>query len=237
MKNVFELDVDKLLRILVTTKRYKPPIHRSFFAAKVESGSRWVMFAAGVLYVALLILAGFVYFGASKSEGVKLAGSIVGLLSMLLVLVSLLMTTISSIVSLARAKADFYQDFLEQKSYDMDKSRVVLSVMEPARVYAKRALELKLARVEYRLSSFLGGSDKVALFSLAGMGWAAYKEIGQKGVLFGDIPTAISWIIVGGLAFLFGISLGALVLKNVSDQCRYALELIDLGELLHKLNK
>lgn len=231
---MLQSESDKLLRYLMNAKRYKPPMHRSKYAGRAESFSNKVMFCAAALFGVLLALAAYVYFAGNASEGVKLAGRVVGVFSMLLATGSLILMILSSIISFVRLSKDFCDDLIDQKNHDMANAKFVMSVTESATVYCQKVLELKLRRIEYRMSQFFGNGDNLALVSLGAMGWAVYKEVGQDASILSDLPTVVSSIIILALAFMLGAYIGALVARNVSYQCRYGLELIELAETLKK---
>lgn len=229
---MLEGDVNNLLCELLKAQPYKPPMHRSVYAIKINLLSKWVLVVALVLFLSMLIPAASIYFGVSSSWFVKLAGQGLGILSMIFGLGCLVLNSLSSLISMLRVSKDFDQDFLAQKDHDMKFAWKVLKYTEGSVEYCKKILEMKLSRIESRMADFFGGGDKIAFLSLAGMGWGLYKEEGSIQQIFVGLPVVFSYVFYGALAFVFGMCVGALIVKTVSRKCRYALEIIELSELL-----
>lgn len=229
---MLEGDVDNLLSELLRAKPYKPPLHRSIYALRIDLLSRWVLALALILFVAMLVPAAFIYFGMASSWWVKFSGQVLGILSMLFGLGCMVLHTASGVISLFRISRDFEQDLLAQKDHDIKLARKVMKYTEGSVRYCRKVLETKLKRIESRMADFFGGGDKVALLSLAGMGWALYKEGADIEKLLAGWPSAFSYAFYGALAFLFGMCIGAIAVKAVSRKCHYALEILELSELL-----
>lgn len=229
---MLEGDVDNLLSELLSAKPYKPPLHRSSYALKTDSLSRLVLGISLALFLAMLVPAALIYFGLASSWVVKSIGQALGVVSMFFAFGCLILTSISSAISIFRTSQDFNRDLLAQKDHDMKLARRMLKFTEGSVEYSRKVLEIKLRRIDSRIADFFGGGDKVALLSLAGIGWALYKEGSDLGKLFVGLPVAYSYAVYGVLAFLFGVCVGAFAIKAVSKKCHYALEILELSDLL-----
>lgn len=101
-------------------------------------------------------------------------------------------------------------------------------------------LNIKIQRVKSRINDFFG--EKTAVLSIIGLAYSAIQGFGgleklgdtiSKGLF--DSGTA-NTIIVFGLAFILGLSLGALALKNVANHLQYLKEIIELAKKTKKQN-
>lgn len=229
---MLESDVDRLLIYSLQLKPYKPPMYRSEYAARIYSISKFVIFVSIMLFVAMCLLALLIYFDIDSSREIKFAGKILGISSMLFAVVFLLLNTVADSMTILRVSKDFHKDVLEQKNHDIEAAKKVLNYSLGTVEYARKVIELKLKRFDNRLAEVFGSSDKVALFSLGGMGWGIYKESGNIGKVFSELPTMVPYVLYGALAFIFGACIAAIAIRMVSAKCRYALEIFELSDLL-----
>jgi hypothetical protein len=84
-------------------------------------------------------------------------------------------------------------------------------------------LEQDVKRIESRLSIFFGGLDRVAVISLVGFAWVAWKE--ALGGSFGQFGSPI-WF---GLSVLAGIGLAGITLRVSLRELAYHRDLIGLA--------
>lgn len=91
-----------------------------------------------------------------------------------------------------------------------------------------RWLEGEVKQIEGRLSMFFGGIDKVALFTLVGLGWAVSQEA-QKSV-FAAHPN----LTICGIAFFVGLALGGMVSRASLQHLVYQRDLIALSKLIRE---
>nr|WP_236744881.1 hypothetical protein [Klebsiella variicola] len=105
-------------------------------------------------------------------------------------------------------------------------------------LYAIHWLQLKINRITVRVSSFFG--EKTAVLSVLGLCYSAVQaSIGfdtLSKTFIGDLSTTNSTntVIMFGLAFLLGISLGALMLKKVANHQLYLKEIVELAIRIKK---
>ncbi|GGK02608.1 hypothetical protein GCM10009304_30530 [Pseudomonas matsuisoli] len=95
---------------------------------------------------------------------------------------------------------------------------------------ARHWIELKLSRIESRISYFFG--EKTAIFAMLAISWSFFKELGGipwinetlgTGFTLGNISDSL---LLWGGAFVLGISLGAALLKYVAQHYVYQKELL-----------
>lgn len=101
-------------------------------------------------------------------------------------------------------------------------------------------LNIKMQRVKSRINDFFG--EKTAVLSIIGLAYSAVQGFGGLDKLGDTISKGIfssgaaNTFIVFGLAFLLGLSLGALALKNVANHLQYLKEMIELAKKIKQQN-
>lgn len=94
-------------------------------------------------------------------------------------------------------------------------------------------LELKIKRLEGRIALFFG--DKTATLGLLATAYLFLKEFGGFALLSGTLSVGLSTenvgdqLLVAAAALVFGISIGAVLLKQIAVRYRYQVEIIDLA--------
>ncbi|MCT8345068.1 hypothetical protein LG003_20020 [Photorhabdus kleinii] len=97
-------------------------------------------------------------------------------------------------------------------------------------------LNIKIQRVKSRINDFFG--EKTAILSILGLSYSAIQAIGGFNKLSDTISKGIfnsgtaNTLIVFGLAFLLGLSFGALALKNIANHLQYLKEIIEITKKL-----
>jgi hypothetical protein len=93
-------------------------------------------------------------------------------------------------------------------------------------------LNIKIKRVKSRINDFFG--EKTAVLSILGLAYSAVQGVGGLNKLGDTISKGlfnsgtVNTLIVFGLAFLLGLSLGALALKNVANHLQYLKEILEI---------
>lgn len=104
----------------------------------------------------------------------------------------------------------------------------------PELEYATYWLNLKIERFKARISDFFG--TKTAIISILGLSYSAVQSLGGfekignilfKGLFDTDVANIISIL---GLFFLLGISLGAIVMKNIINHFEYLKNILALAK-------
>ena len=91
--------------------------------------------------------------------------------------------------------------------------------------YATDCLNLKIERIKLRVNDFFG--EKTAIFSILGLAYSAIQSVGGLNKISDTISNGLfnsgtaSTLISFGLAFILGISLGALTLKQIIKHLQY----------------
>lgn len=101
-------------------------------------------------------------------------------------------------------------------------------------------LNIKIQRLKLRINDFFG--EKTAVLSILGLAYSAIQGIGGLNKLGDTISKGLfnsgttNTLIVLGLAFLLGLSLGALALKNVANHLQYLKEILELTKKIKQEN-
>lgn len=100
--------------------------------------------------------------------------------------------------------------------------------------YAIDWLNIKIQRVKLRINDFFG--EKTAVLSIIGLAYSAIQGYGGLNKLGDTLSKGLfnsgttNTLIIFGLAFLLGLSLGALALKNVANNLQYLKEILELAK-------
>ncbi|MDQ9174740.1 hypothetical protein QBS69_11635 [Cronobacter sakazakii] len=101
-------------------------------------------------------------------------------------------------------------------------------------------LTLKIQRLKSRINYFFG--EKTAILSIIGLAYSAVQGFGGLEKLGDTISKGLfntgtaNTLIVFGLAFLLGLSLGALALKNAANHLQYLKEMLELAKKVKQQN-
>lgn len=99
-------------------------------------------------------------------------------------------------------------------------------------------LNLKIQRLKSRINDFFG--EKTAVLSIIGLAYSAVQGFGGLDKLGDTISKGLfnsgtaNTLFVFGLAFLLGLSLGALALKNVANHLQYLKEILEITKKTKK---
>lgn len=106
--------------------------------------------------------------------------------------------------------------------------------------YAIDWLNIKIQRLKLRINDFFG--EKTAILSIIGLAYSAIQGFGGLNKLGDTISKGLfnsgttNTLIVFGLFFLLGLSLGALALKNVANNLQYLKEMLELAKKMKQQN-
>jgi len=166
------------------------------------------------------------------SDSWKVVAIIIGYMTMILPMASILIDTLIMSISLIRFKTESFRLLLLEIEHDKENIERLTCFNKKHLEEAQAWLQLKSTRIRNRMGVFIGNSEKIALFSLASFGWSIWKELSGKtlesklSITSGD-PTqnVLIWV----TAFLTGIALGAVLINFQLRRYTYYLELIELA--------
>lgn len=110
--------------------------------------------------------------------------------------------------------------------HDLDLARQLLEFDTESLGVASAWLEIKLGRMHSRIALVFGSADKVALLSLAGMGWTLWNTV--KDI---DVQSWLGVLLQLSLAFLGGVALGGVMLRRRVDRLTYQRDVLKLATL------
>ncbi|EOC0588758.1 hypothetical protein ACI01G_003989, partial [Cronobacter sakazakii] len=131
-------------------------------------------------------------------------------------------------------KKEIFNDLICEIDNDEQNVEKVMPYSLTELEYSIDWLNMKIQRVRSRINDFFG--EKTAILSVLGLAYSATQAIGGLNKISETISKGIftsgtaNTIIVFGLAFLLGLSLGALTLKNIANHLQYLKEILEMAK-------
>lgn len=222
-----------VLKELSTCKPRRVSERRTGAEKKAELFSRWSLIFSGVLLAPPALLAYFMRSATELSEAVK--GVALGAIavSMTLTLLSFIVPILASAWVLFRWEKVTYENLRGDIIHEQTMANQLRRHGVNALTEAKMWLELKIKRIEARVTWFFG--DKTASLGLLATAYLFSEK-------FGGFPWIESTLRAGpelnnigdtallcAAALIFGLSIGAVLIKHIAARYRYQIELIDLS--------
>ena len=184
-----------------------------------------------LLLVALIIMC--LTFNIEK-KNVEIYAIIILIINHIFGIVCLLTPVISGIKFMYNMRKEVLNDFQIEVNHD-EKNVEQLDYYSISELdYATYWLNFKIERFKARISDFFG--TKTAILSILGLSYSAVQALGGfekissvlvKGLFNSDIANIISIL---GLSFLLGVSLGAIVMKNIINHFEYLKNILELAK-------
>lgn len=194
--------------------------------------SWWTLGAAVLVFLLLLIIFFYVKLTGQQDEWIRISALILAIGVESLAFLSLLSRSVGLLLLAMRWKKISLSTFLDEVEQDDQRGRELSLFGGDVIDRAQLHLQLKLSRLERRVTSFLG--DKSALLSLIVLAAPFVREAGGLWMQHVVAPPSpfFSWdtLSLYLFAFLLGLSLGAMVLKNLAARYRYQLEILSLAK-------
>jgi len=195
---------------------------RSFDQFMKKWGARCL--AAAFACFPLLGLVALVFTTSGRRpEFLGLIGQSVALLMSVLALLSQLAEIARSVYDLSHFKKDAFDSLRKTFEHDVRNAESLDAFALADLEFVDKWLALRIDRMKLRLGMFLGGSDKVAVFALAGTGWTAWHTLRAGGTSWEDK------LYMYGLAFLAGLALGGVLMNSVIKKLSYQRDLLALA--------
>lgn len=130
-------------------------------------------------------------------------------------------------------KKEIFNDLICEIDNDEQNIQKLLPYSLAELNYSIDWLNLKIQRLKSRVNDFFG--EKTAVLSIIGLAYSTAQGFGglnrlgdaiSKGLFYSGTANTL---IVFGLAFLLGLSLGALALKNIVNHLQYLKEIIEMA--------
>ncbi|MBC3873488.1 hypothetical protein [Undibacterium flavidum] len=224
-------DISEIVHLLDAMTPAGSATTQSRSERKAEQIANWIMGCAAITFVILCVFSVWHKFIGGLSEQAKFVALGFGIASMLLPVMSWLVNIVVSLWTILNFRKNQLRRFLVEIDNDNQHVDVLMSKSREELELVQKFIQLKSTRIKNRIGLFFGSPDKVALLSLAGVGWLALKELFSK-----DATVILS--IGGGLAgygflqyvmaFFAGIAFGAVLMNFQLQRYVYQLELLDL---------
>ena len=236
------LRINHIIKILGSIKSYTPHTYKSKLDKIANKIHGWLVALGLFLLVSFAALV-FIYksmfffrngWVVSATFTIYFLGVIVGLIIMAL-------PPIIEIKYLIDWKKQASNNFVCEISHDEENAKLLSGYSEKELLYAIHWLQMKNDRIKTRVSNFFG--EKTAILSILGLTYSAVQSsIGfdklthtfTQGLFTSGIANTF---IILGLAFLLGLSLGALMLKKVANHQLYLKEIVELAIRLKKCSQ
>ncbi|WP_261149934.1 hypothetical protein [Serratia plymuthica] len=130
-------------------------------------------------------------------------------------------------------KKEEAENLIYEIDHDQEQAKKLINYEVEELDYLSYWLNKKSSRLGKRISSLFG--EKTAIISMIGLIYTYIKETGGFEKLFGRVSTPhqaynyLDDITIYTLAFLLGLSLGAIFLKKVIDHYTYLLEIVEIA--------
>lgn len=224
--------VRQILVQLNDCRRYRA--ERGWFEQRMHRFANWCLGLSMLLFIITALLA-WRHAVVPLPDMLRLIAAVIGLLSMLLAILSLVAPILSAALDMWRWKALALGSLLDEIDNDESSAQALAHHALGDLDHARYWLELKVSRYEMRMNQVLG--DKTAVFALFALLYAAVQELGGfawLGTAITSHPSelgVLNTLLVLGLALLLGFSIGALFLQAMVSRYRYQIELLQLATM------
>ncbi|EKN4936671.1 hypothetical protein EFW05_19055 [Yersinia enterocolitica] len=233
------LRINHIIKILCGIKSYAPHTYKTR-TDKIINKIHIRLFIIGITFLASLafLVALYKLTDFFKNETIiyfiffmYFGSTITGLLIMIF-------PPVLGIKHLINWRKETSDEFVYEIFHDEQNAMLLLDYSEKELLYAVHWLQMKINRVNLRVSSFFG--EKTAVLSVLALTYSAVQSsIGfdklSHTFTVGLFASGITnTFVTFGLAFLLGISLGALMLKKFANHQLYLKEIVELAIKIQK---
>lgn len=193
-------------------------------------GYKYMIAITGILFLVLIILAVWHKTSPFSDLGREIAIWI-ALLTMFVPTVYIFVDSCIGLISIFKFKSRSFDWLILEIEHDKKAIDSISEYKKETLLEVQDWLQLKCSRLSSRISTFIGSSDKFAVFSLIGLGWSVWKELSKTpsislSLTNGDI---VQTLLLYGTAFLTGIALGAMIVNYQIQRYKYQLELLEFA--------
>lgn len=221
------------------------PVKSRLNESKVEY---WCMRISTYMLVIATLMLVVLGCGVLWNNYVRLLGDIekavmlyVAVVALTLPIFSLILSIVSNAWTLVSFQKDSLIYFMKEIENDQKHVTELCSFAKTDLDDALKIIRLKIVRIKNKVGFFIGAPDKVALFSLAAMGWAVIKEFSnkEKGVQIlsvSQLGFSLTTLLQYAAAFFTGIALGAILLNRHLQRYIYQSELLEMAISIKEQN-
>ncbi len=230
-----------IIRKLHDMRGIQGPELRSGLERRREKISDWLMKAGFLLFILIIIFALWHLISPLNQYAVMVALAL-GVAAITLPTCALLITIFSAIVTIKNLKKKSLDNFMLDVETDLKHVSELDAYSKKDLEHAQRIIQLKITRIKNRISLVIGSPDKIALLSLAAIGWTLLKEFSSKTppVKLPEISltSAPLYEFLFGAAFLLALLAFVVVyLSRGMQDYVYQSEILDLAIALKKENE
>lgn len=203
------------------------------FDRRAGRASLWLILVAAVLFFVLCFFAAW-HLWLSPLEGIwRSIALLSGIGAMVLPFLSMVIEIISALAIIIRFKSDSLDFLLLNIQHDSNHVEQLMAFDKGTLESAQVWLQLQTTRIRNRIGVFFGSPDKIAVFSLAGMGWVVWKEFSAQQGSSLSKQAMVDWnglhnVFIYGVSLLAGLALGAVLMNYRLQRYTYQLELLAL---------
>lgn len=229
------LKIKELLKTLATCEPYRPT--KALSMERARKGSILLLGSGGSCFLLLLVLV--VWHKLAPAEWQMIPAFALYAFTVVFSLLSLVVEPIVGVMQMFRWKQEALDTLTREIETDEKSVLLLKGYADDTLKYAQHCLQLKVKRLDSRVVSFFGGGT--AAYALLAITLTNIKDAGglpwlrntlASGFVSGNfVNTAILW----GIALVFGLSVGSMMLKRVQSRFAYQLELIELALLRRTL--
>jgi len=221
--------LDQILHELDGYEPYKPSTTATRRERLINKLSGRLLIFSVILFALLLILALWCGFHRPGKKILWLA-EVIYFLCTLSAIIALFLPALYGLCQLLRWKKEAMTELIYEIDHDETAAGRLSIYSSQELEYAQFWLRQKINRLMVRVGSIFG--DKTALIAIIGLAYSAIKGLGGPDKLFAIFNKGIAsaeQVVIYGLALLLGISLGALMLKNMAAYYTGKLEVVELA--------
>lgn len=232
--------VNQIIKTISEMNTYAPYKHtnkKSNLLRKIQVCS----FLTSLLSLVLMVIMAIIYkaFGLPKQLFI-LPAFVLYALNSIACIIYLFTPIIPGVKFMLNFKKEIFNDLICEIDNDEQNIEKLMPYSLSELNYSIDWLNIKIQRVKSRINDFFG--EKTAVLSIIGLAYSAIQGFGGFDKLGDTISKGLfnsgtaNTLIVFGLAFLLGLSLGALALKNVANHLQYLKEVLELTKKIKQEN-
>ncbi len=223
------MKTDEILADLASCEPYK--LAKGPFMTRSRKLS-WLLLGLGGLCLCMLAVFGF-WYKKAPSTPLAYTGIAFYVSTMLLSASSLLVEPIAGFMLMRHWKEETLNTITKEIANDESHVRRLMRYDDNTLKYVQHWLQIKVRRLDARIVLFFGGST--AVYTLLALTLSNIKDAGglpwlNQTFASGFAPgNLMNTIILWGIALIFGVSIGAMLMKVVQGRYTYHLELVELS--------
>ena len=193
-------------------------------------GYKYMAAITGVLFLIIVILVVWHKASPFTNQGKEIA-IWVSLLTMFIPTIYITIDICVGLISIFKFKSRSFDWLILEIDHDKKAIESLTKYKKETLLETQDWLQVKCSRLSNRISTFIGNSDKYAVFSLIGLGWSVWKELSKTPSVSFSLSNGdtVQTLLLYGTACLTGIALGSMIINYQIQRYKYQLELIEFA--------